>query len=250
MAIHMNDISNEAKTIFLDVQNMSKRVLERFYEGYLIACKDVNKNWRDMKRDEQNIVFKKVLKDIKKLIVNKKDGGGAKDGLALSTVQGYIRKVKLAMIYCVPLRIAELAKDNELKKAKIYVREILAESSGTLEEKMVRGYEWVKAEQIKEKERLKAEANKISRKTVVASMETCHTMPDPDDYEDTEEDSDVLLQSGISSILAWLQTKSMKKHLKKDIKSAKVLRRVLRELTTYEETTKKEEKAERIAVPV
>ncbi len=248
MAIHMNDVSNEAKTIFSDVRSIGKRVLERFYEGFSVALKDVHKGWKHLKPRERKIVFEKVQDVAKELIMDKQDGGGADDGLALGTFYGYVCKVKRALIYHVPLHIAERATNQELQKAQVYARDVLKDTEGTTEEKMVKAYQWVKAEQIKEKERLKAEAEKNGGKST-PSIETVFTLPDPDDYEAGDEDSDALLQSGIHSMLAWLQTKSLQPHLDKEIKSAKVLRRVLGELVAYENTlTKKKE--EKVAVAV
>lgn len=244
MAIHMSDVSIEAKTIFSDVRSIGKRVLERFYEGFSVALKDVHKGWRHLKPREKKIVFEKVQDVAKELIVDKQDGGGADDGLALGTFYGYVCKVKRGLIYHVPLHIAERATNQELQKAQVYARDVLKDTEGTTEEKMVKAYQWVKAEQIKEKERLKAEAEIGGHKKVTTTIETMFTLPDPEDYETGDEDSESLLQSGIHSILAWLQTKALQPHLDKEIKSAKVLRRVLGELTVYENalTKKKEEK--------
>ncbi len=246
MAIHMNDVSNEAKTILSDVRSIGKRVLERFYEGFGVACKDVHKGWRHLKPRERKIVFEKVQDVAKDLIVDKQDGGGANDGLALGTFYGYVCKVKRAMIYHVPLSIAERATNQELQKAQVHVRDVLKDSDGTVEEKMIKAYQWVKSEQVKEKERLKSEAEKNVSK-VAASIETAFTLPDPDDYESGDEDSDALLQGGIHSILAWLQTRSLKLHLDKEIKSAKVLRRVLGELTAYDNSPVKKKQGKMVS---
>ena len=151
------------------------------------------------------------------------------------------------MLYNVPLHIAERATNQELQKAQTYVRDVLKDTEGTHEEKMVVAYKWVKDEQIKEKERLKAEAENGTTK-IAATLETCFTLPDPDDYENGDEDSDVLLQSGIQSILTWLQTKNLQPHLDKNLKSAKVLKRVLGELTAFENQQTKTNDKKTVAV--
>ncbi len=237
MAIHMSDVSKEAKNIFSDVRSIGKRVLERFYEGFGLALKDVHKGWKHLKPRERKIVFEKVQDVAKELIVDKKDGGGADGGLALGTFYGYVCKVKRSLIYHVPLYIAERSTNQELQKAQVYVRDVLKDIEDTIEEKMVKAYQWVKAEQIKEKERLKAEAENMKGKKIIASIETPFTLPDPDDYETSDEDSNMLFKNGIQGILMWLESKSIQPHLDKDIKSAKVLRRVLGELTAFENTS-------------
>lgn len=248
MAVHTNEVSQEARTIFADVKSIGKRVMERFYEGFGMALKDVHKGWKHLKPKERKIVFEKVQDVAKELIVDKQDGGGADDGLALGTFYGYVCKVKRALIYTVPLAIAERATNQELQKAQVHVRDVLKDTEGTTEEKMVKAYQWVKAEQIKEKERLKAEADKNGGNgKITASIETPFTLPDPDDYETGDEDSDVLLQSGIQSILTWLQTKSLQPHLEKKLPAAKVLKTVLGELTVYENQQKKEKKVVAVA---
>ncbi len=233
MAVHTNEVSAETRAIFMDVRSIGKRVLERFYEGFGHALKDVHKGWKHLKPRERKIVFEKVQDVAKELIVDKEDGGGADDGLALGTFYGYVCKVKRALLYNVPLHIAERATNQELQKAQTYVRDVLTDTDAPFEDKMVIAYKWVKDEQIKEKERLKAEANNNVAKSK-PTLDTCFTLPDPDDYESGNEDSDALLQSGIQGILTWLQTKSLQPHLDKNLKAAKTLKRVLGELTAFE----------------
>jgi len=242
MAAHLNEVGDQARNIFSDVKSIGKRVLERFYEGFALALKDVHKGWKSLKPNERKIVFEKVQDCAKELIVDKSDGGGATDGLALGTFYGYVCKVKRALIYHVPLHIAERATNQELQKAHQYVIDVLKDVDGSQEEKMVKGYEWVKAEQIKEKDRLRAEAEKNGGKSKTStSIQTPFTLPCPDDYED--EDSAVLLDGGIHGILAWLQSKTLQPHLKKDLESATVLRRVLGELVSYDNSQEKPAKA-------
>lgn len=250
MAIHINEVGNEAKTIFSDVRTIGKRVMDRFYEGFGLALKDVHKGWKHLKPRERKIVFEKVQDVAKELIVDKADGGGVQDGLALGTFYGYVCKVKRALIYNVPLHIAERATNQELQRAERYVLEVLKEQAGTIQEKMVKAYEWVKDQQIKLKEQLKADAAAGGNKDA-ANIHTMFTLPDPEDYEPDDESSDALLQAGISGFMAWLQAKSMQPHLSKDMKSAKVLRGVLGELTTYENAkAAKAAKAAKLAAKV
>lgn len=243
MANHYNEVGQAAKDIFSDVKSIGKRVLDRFYEGFALALKDVCSKWKTLKPEERKLVFERVQECACKLIVDKKERGGeAEDGLARGTFDGYVCKVKRALIYHVPLHVAERATNQELQKAHRYVVEVLKEIDGTLEEKMVKGYEWVKAEQIKEKDRLREEAEKHGVKAKSsASIQTPFTLPYPDDYED--EDSAGLLNSGIHGILAWLQSKTLQPHLKKDSEAATVLRRVLGELVAYENSQEKPAKA-------
>lgn len=70
------EVSAEAKAIFVDVCHIGKRVLERFYEGFALALKDVHKGWKHLKPRERKIVFEKVQDVAKELIVDKEDGGG------------------------------------------------------------------------------------------------------------------------------------------------------------------------------
>lgn len=231
MAPHLNEVSKEARGIFADVKSIGKRVLDRFYEGFERALKDVCKGWRNLKPRERKIVFEKVQDVAKEIIVDEKDGGGAKDGLSLGTFYGYVCKVKRALVYSVPLDIAERATNQELQKAQKYVEEVLPDSEGNKTEKMTQAYEWVKSEQIKEKQRLRDEAAKHAAKGKPASIETPFTLPNPDDYE--EHDSEELLESGIQSILSWLENKTLRSHLRKDSPAATVLRRVLGELHSH-----------------
>lgn len=244
MAQHLNEVSKESREIFADVRKIGKRVLERFCEGFAHALKDVCKGWRHLKPRERKIVFEKVQDVAKELIVDKKDGGGSDDGLSLGTFYGYVCKVKRSLIYLVPLSIADRATNQELQKAKAHAEEVLG---GFNEDNMVKAYGWVKDEQAKEKERLKEAAAKNNKKKAVASLQTPYTLPDPDDYE--EKDSDDLLRSGITGILNWLQAKSLKPHLQKDLQSAKALKHVLGELALFtEEKETPLEKIEAIAV--
>jgi len=48
----------------------------------------------------------------------------------------------------------------------------------------------------------------------------------------------ILLQGGVQCILAWLESKSLQPHLRKDLKLAKVLRGVLGDLKVHEEEEK------------
>lgn len=157
--------------------------------------------------------------------------GGADDGLALGTFYGYVCKVKRALIYNAPLHIAERATNQELQKARQYVNDVLKDTEDADEDKMVAAYRWVKDQQIQEKQRLKDEAEKNSGGGT-STLDTPFTLPDPADYEDG--DSDTLCQSIIQDVLALLTTRDMQPHLAKDIKSAKVLRGVLGDLTAFE----------------
>jgi hypothetical protein len=130
--------------------------------------------------------------------------------------------------------------------------ETAAKPCNTDSEKMVAGYRHVKAEQVRRREVLRQQAAEMEERQrqegdagrnggmkTTASIETPFTLPDPDGYETSDEDSDALLQSGIQSILTWLQTKSLQPHLAKKLDSAKVLKTVLAELTVYENQQKK-----------
>jgi hypothetical protein len=246
MAMRMNEVSQESRTILADVRTIGKRVMNRFYEGFAAALKDVHRTWKDLNPQDRKIVFEKVQDVAKDLIVDKEDGGGADDGLALSTFYQYVCKIKRALIYHVPLDIAERATNNELDKVWDYAKEVLddpAEKPCKADpENMVAGYRHVKAEQVKERERLRERAARVRQQEVekngsskpTASIQTPFTLPDPDSYETSDEESDALLQSGIQSILTWLYTKSLQPHLEKKLASAKVLKTVLAELTVYE----------------
>jgi hypothetical protein len=115
---------------------------------------------------------------------------------------------------------------------------------------MVAGYRHAKAEQVRRREVLRQQAAEMEERRreetgsngtskIAASIETPFTLPDPDGYETSDEDSDALLQSGIQSILTWLHTKSLQPHLAKNLASAKALKTVLAELTVYENQQKK-----------
>lgn len=225
MAKHTGEVGQEARAIFADVREIGKRVLERFYEGFELALKDVNKNWASLKPQEKKIVFEKVQDVAKEILVDVKDGGGATKGLALSTFYQYVCKVKRAILFRVGLHIAEKATNQELQKAQQHVTDSLKDVAGTHEDKMEQAYLWVKQEQVKEKERLREEFEK-SGKCKSPSLNTHFTLPDPDDYQDSEE----LLNNGIEAILAWLQSKGMREHLQQPLPSAASLRRVLGEL--------------------
>ncbi len=171
---------------------------------------------------------------------------GADNGLALGTFYGYVCKVKRALIYNVPLSIAERATSQELQKAQQHAHTVLKDTDGTQEEKMSKAYQHIKMEQVKEKERLKVEADKNGGKKST-SIETPFTLPDPNDYEVGDEDSDALLKSGIQSILTWLQTKNLQLHLAKKLESAKVLKTILAEIMIYENQQEKEVKKVKVA---
>ena len=238
MAIHLNEVGEEARNIFIDVRHIGKRVLDRFYEGFAAALKDVHKGWNHLKPQERKIVFEKVQDIAKELIVDVNDGGGAKDGLALGTFYGYVCKVKRALIYHVSIPIAEKATNQELQKADKYRLEVLRDISGTREEKMEKAYEWVKGEQVKEKQRLKEEAEKLGDSKKAPSLNTPFTLPSPDDYE--AQDTAELLDGGIKGILAWLQSKAMQPHLKKPLESAKLLKQIYGELLVHESSEQAE----------
>lgn len=112
--------------------------LERFYEGFVSGLKDVHADWRSLSPSEQKRVFKKVTDVAKELIVGKGEGNG---GIALSTFNIYVRKVTRALIFNVPLAIAEKATNQQLQHAKYHVREVMKDAQGTDEEKMVRAYQ-------------------------------------------------------------------------------------------------------------
>jgi hypothetical protein len=232
MAAHMNEVGTEAKAILADVGKIGKRVMEQYYRGFLAALHDVHKGWRHLKPRERKVVFEKVQDTAKELIVCKEDGGGADDGLALGTFHGYVCKIKRALIFNVPLEIAERATNQELQKAQVYVNDVLKESPQPLEDKMVLAYKWVKEEQIKAKQRLKEEADRLINQPTAATLETAYTLPDPDQYK--EEDSDALLNDIIHGIHACLTSRGLKPHLTKDTPAARVLRRVLGEISVYE----------------
>lgn len=230
MATHLNEVGSEAKKIFADVRIIGRRVLDRFYEGFEKALKDVHKGWKQLKPRERKVVFETVQKVAKQIIVSEKDGGGAseEDGLSLGTFNGYVCKIKRALVYNVPLYVAEHATHQDLQRAQKYVTEVLSDTSGSQSNKMIKGYEWVKQEQIKEKSRLREEAAKASKP---ASAETPFTLPNPDDYELS--DSETLLNDGLNGILHWLQTKSLKQHLRKNLPAAKVLKSILGEISSF-----------------
>jgi hypothetical protein len=242
MAIHLNDVSQESRAILADVRSIGKRVMERFLEGYSAALADVHRSWKRLKPQERQIVFEKVQDVAKDLIVDKQDGGGADDGLALSTFYQYVCKIKRALIYHVPLAVAERATNAELNDAWDYAKNVLSDPAdkpcNADTEKMVLAYQWVKEEHIRRRERLKQQAEQNGHTKSAASIHTPFTLPDPDDYTTTDEDSDALLQSGIQSILSWLQTKSLQPHLTKKLEAAKVLKTVLAELTVFENQQK------------
>jgi hypothetical protein len=254
MAVHLNEVSKESRAILADVRTIGKRVMERFYEGFGAALKDVHRTWRHLRPQERKIVFEKVQDVAKEIIVDKEDGGGADDGLALSTFYQYVCKVKRALIYNVPLDIAERATNAELEEAFGYIREEMGETAdkpcNANSEKVVAGYRHVKAEQVRRREvlrqqaaemeeRRREEAGRNGSSKITASIETPFTLPDPDSYETSDEESDALLQSGIQSILTWLYTKNLQPHLEKQLASAKVLKTILAELTVYENQQKK-----------
>lgn len=245
MAIIIDEVGAEARAIFKDVRSIGKRVLERFYEGFGLALKDVHRDWEGLHAPEKKLVFERVYDVAKDHIVDKEDGGGADDGLALRTFERYVGKVKLALLYKVPIHIAERAKTSELQKARRRVMDGGVRKEDVDEEKMLVAYKWVKEEQVKDKEWLKEEAA-AAKKTSAELKTTPFTLPDPKYYRD--EDSGKLLLSGIKSMLAWLETKSLQPHLDKNIKSAKVLKRVLGELTAFENQQGKTNDKKAVAV--
>lgn len=230
MAMHVNQVGQEARKIFADVRVTGKRVLDRFYEGFEKALKDVHKGWRTLNRKERKIVFETVQDVAKEIIVDVKDGGGAKDGLSLSTFYQYVSKIKKALIFSAPLDVAERATTMDLQRCQQYVDEVLADSDGTKLQKMEQAWEWLKGEKVKEKERMREEAAKHAADKK-PSIETPFTLPNPDDYEDS--DTETLLESGIQAILHWLDNKTLRRHLRKDVPAAVVLRRVVGDLHVY-----------------
>lgn len=229
MAKHYHEVSKEARNIFTEVAIVGRRTLDLFCDGFQLALKDVHKNWRSLDQRERKIVFEKVQEVAKELIVDKRDGGGVENGLSLGTFHGYVCKVKKSLIYSVPIFIAEKATTQELQKAQYYVKEALADEPGTLLEKMSKAYEWVKSEQVKEKEAFQQQF--ASSAIATSRNDTPFTLPNPDDYEDV--DSLTLLESGIQSIVAWLETRSMRPHIEKDLPAAKMLRNVYGDLSLY-----------------
>ena len=74
--------------------------------------------WENLTPDDRRTVFERAVKRTREWVLHKRYGGGADDGLSLSTFGRYVADVKRALIFRVPLAVAERATTHELLAAR------------------------------------------------------------------------------------------------------------------------------------
>lgn len=232
MKTENKQVGKKAREMFAEVRSIGKKVLEKFLEGFSLALKDVHSDWKNLEPRMRKNVFDEVQLVAKEMIVDKSDGGNAEDGLSLGTFYGYVCKVKKALLYNVPLHVADKATQQELQRArdKVRVEFNAASSPKEREEIMVSAYDAVKADQLKAKEELRETLKTRKRAATATTLNTAFALPNPIGCDDSE----ALLQNGIRGILVWLRSPHLKQHLQKDLPIAKALRNVMGDLVVHE----------------
>jgi len=217
----LRPLSDDIKTELAKVRDQGISVLDNLQVVIIKALASIHGGWRNLHIQNQKAMWKHVIAESKRVLVDEKHGGGVSNGWTNGTFQNYMSRIKKAIIFQVDIYTAENETTEFLREAHICA-ERLAEDAGSvkIDKYMPKAIEEVKAER---------EARVIAGSDAGTTGYGFHGLPNPNEFKET--DNDNLALETIIQVYSYLEY--VKDRIQGDSDAEVLLRKVRKQLITY-----------------
>lgn len=214
-------LSEDIKAELAKVRDQGISVLDNLQVVIIRALAFLHNRWRNIPVQNQKALWKHVISESKRVLVDKKHGGGATNGWTNGTFQNYMSRIKKAIIFQVDIYTAENETTEFLRECHNRA-EKMAEEVGSvkIEKYMPKAIEEVKTER---------EARAAAAGKDKTSGYGFHGLPNQNEFK---EDSLLALET-IKQTYSYLE--AIKDRIEGDSDAEALLRKVRKYLLAYKD---------------